>query len=152
MLNLPASGLLGPVIALNGWTLAMEVWMYTVNIPIIRKLKINNTTTKSQLEAQTPPAARWKRDNYNHLMEQPTQFYAIALTLAVARGGQLDELDSILAWTYTGTRILHSLVHATENQLILRFSLFVFSSAVLAIMTARAALLMFWCDRNGFEY
>ncbi|OQE21676.1 hypothetical protein PENSTE_c011G06108 [Penicillium steckii] len=143
MLNVPASGLLGPIIVLNGWTLAMEIWMYAVNIPIMNKMKIDNTTTKSQLEAQTPPSARWKRDNYNHLTEQPTQFYAIALTLAVARGGQIDDVDALLAWAYTGTRIVHSLVHVTENKIMLRFSLFAFSSCLLGIMTARAALLIF---------
>ncbi|KAJ5109966.1 hypothetical protein N7532_002611 [Penicillium argentinense] len=142
MLNGTASGLLGPVLALNAWTLAMEVWMYAVNIPIYSRLKIENTITKSQLDAQVPASARWKRDNYNHLMEQPTQFYAIALTLAVARGGQNDGLDTLLAWTYTGTRILHSLVHATKNKMMLRFSLFVISSGVLAIMTARATMLI----------
>ena len=115
----------------------MEIWMYAVNIPIMNKMKIDNTTTKSQLEAQTPPAARWKRDNYNHLTEQPTQFYAIALTLAVARGGKIDDVDALLAWAYTGTRIVHSLVHVTENKIMLRFSLFAFSSCLLGIMTAR---------------
>ncbi|KAJ5107709.1 hypothetical protein N7456_004384 [Penicillium angulare] len=140
MFHSTASGLLGPVIVLNAWTLAMEVWMYAVNIPIFRRIKFDNTTTKSQLDAQTPGYARWKRDNYNHLMEQPTQFYAIALTLAIIRGGQVESLDVLLAWMYTGTRIIHSLVHATRNVLMIRFGLFAFSSSLLATMVARAAL------------
>ncbi|KAJ5805229.1 hypothetical protein N7474_011116 [Penicillium riverlandense] len=143
MLQATASGLLGPVIALNAWTLAMEVWMYAVNIPVMQKLNLQNTITKSQLDAQTPAPARWKRDNYNHLMEQPTQFYALSLTLAIARGGQVEDMDVLLAWMYTGTRILHSLVHVTSNTLMVRFSLFAFSSGLLAIMTARAAALVF---------
>ncbi|CAL5869803.1 uncharacterized protein PFLUO_LOCUS4033 [Penicillium psychrofluorescens] len=143
MLQAAASGLLGPVIALNAWTLAMEVWMYAVNIPVMQKLNPENTITKSQLDAQTPASARWKRDNYNHLMEQPTQFYALSLTLAVARGGQVEAVDVLLAWMYTGTRILHSLVHVTSNTIMVRFSLFAFSSGLLAIMTARAAALVF---------
>jgi hypothetical protein len=121
----------------------MEVWMYAVNIPILQKIKPENTITKSQLDAQTPASARWKRDNFNHLMEQPTQFYALSLTLAVARGGQVEDVDVLLAWAYTGTRILHSLVHTIINTIMVRFGLFAFSSGLLAIMTVRAAALVF---------
>jgi hypothetical protein len=137
-----ASGLLGPVAALNGWTLVMEVWMYATCIPVYNRIKPTSQTTKSQMDAQMPASARWKRDNYNHLFEQPTQFYAVALALAIARGGKIDQLDSILAWTYVGTRVLHSLVQTTTNHMMTRFGLFVLSSSILAIMTGRLAMLV----------
>ncbi|KAJ5688584.1 hypothetical protein N7462_002976 [Penicillium macrosclerotiorum] len=143
MSSLPISGLLGPVVALNGWTLVMEVWMYAATIPVYNRIKPSSSTTKSQIDAQMPASARWKRDNYNHLFEQPTQFYAIALALAIARGGVDDKLDIALAWSYTGTRILHSMVHSTANPIMLRFSLFAVSSGILAVMTGRLATLVF---------
>lgn len=90
-----------------------------------------------------PPSARWKRDNFNHLFEQPTQFYAVALALAVARGGQADQLDSVLAWSYVGARVLHSILHSTMNVITARFLLFGISSSILAVLTGRLAMLVF---------
>ncbi|KAJ5151756.1 hypothetical protein N7492_010051 [Penicillium capsulatum] len=139
----PIPSILGPVIVLNGWTLVVETWMYSVLIPAFRKMgNLTNTMTKGQTDLHLPAPVRWKRDNYNHLFEQPTQFYAVALTLAVARGSE-NRTDLVLAWAYVGARIAHTLVHCTRNHLMTRFSLFATSSGLLAIMTARAAKLVF---------
>ncbi|KAL5042599.1 hypothetical protein BDW71DRAFT_144476 [Aspergillus fruticulosus] len=143
MSSLHIPGLLRPVIALNGWTFIMEIWMYATRIPVFSRLKLSGTTTKSDLDKLTPPEVRWKADNYNHLFEQPTQFYAVALALAIARHGEDDPVDISLAWAYVGLRVLHSFVHVTKNNILLRFGVFVVSSGVLAAMTVRAALLVF---------
>ncbi|KAJ5640776.1 hypothetical protein N7528_000401 [Penicillium herquei] len=143
MINITASGLLGPVVALNAWTLVVEVWMFAVIIPASQTAKATPASTKSQIDSMTPANARWKRDNFNHLMEQPTQFYAIALTLAIIRGGRNEDLDVMLAWLYTGNRVVHSLVQATSNTLAVRFCLFALSSSFLAVMVVRAALELF---------
>ncbi|KAE8138932.1 fungal-specific transcription factor domain-containing protein [Aspergillus pseudotamarii] len=135
------SALLAPVVALNIWTFVMEGWMYQARIPVYTKMNIKNTITKRELDAMTPASVRWKADNYNHLMEQPTQFYAIALVLALA--GKDDKMDILLAWSYVAIRIVHSLVQSTSNHIMSRFSMFVFSSGILAVMTGRAALLVF---------
>ncbi|KKK22185.1 hypothetical protein P175DRAFT_0501094 [Aspergillus ochraceoroseus IBT 24754] len=137
--------LLRPVIALNGWTFVVEGWMYATRIPVFRKLKVasDNTVTKSDLDQKTPATVRWKADNFNNLLEQPTQFYAVALILAFARRGEDNRIDNTLAWTYVGVRVLHSLVHCTSNKVRRRFSLFVISSGILAAMTVRAACLVF---------
>ncbi|KAE8378036.1 hypothetical protein BDV26DRAFT_292638 [Aspergillus bertholletiae] len=135
------SGLLAPVVALNIWTFVMEAWMYKTRIPVFSKLNLKNTVTKQELDTKTPANVRWKADNYNHLMEQPTQFYAIALVLALA--GKDDKMDISLAWSYVAVRVLHSLVHSTSNNIMRRFSIFVISSGILAVMTGRAALLVF---------
>ncbi|KAL5334121.1 membrane-associated, eicosanoid/glutathione metabolism protein [Aspergillus crustosus] len=141
--HIPA--LLQPIIALNGWTFIMETWMYATRIPIFSKLKEagDPSTTKSDLEKKTPPSVRWKADNFNHLFEQPTQFYAVALALAIARRGENNPVDVRLAWAYVGLRALHSLIQATGNPIMVRFGVFVVSSGVLAVLTGRAALLVF---------
>ena len=140
---LPTSNLLGPVIALNGWAFVMEAWMYATRMPAYRKIDLKNTLTKAQLEEQTPAPVRWKADNYNHLMEQPTQFYAIALLLAIARGGKNDRIDAYLAWGYVGVRVVHSFVQVTTNHIMRRFGVFLVSSSLIAAMTFRAAKTVF---------
>ncbi|GMG26450.1 unnamed protein product [Aspergillus oryzae] len=112
------SALLAPVVALNIWTFVMEAWMYKTRIPIYSKMNMKNTITKRELDAMTPASVRWKADNYNHLMEQPTQFYAIALVLALA--GQDDKTNILLAWSYVAIRVVHSLVHSTSNHIMSR--------------------------------
>ncbi|KAE8145678.1 membrane-associated, eicosanoid/glutathione metabolism protein [Aspergillus avenaceus] len=135
------SGLLAPIVTLVVWTFVIEVWMYKTRIAAFSKMEIKNTITKSELDARTPPSVRWKADNFNHLMEQPTQFYAIALVLALA--GSDGPVDRFLAWSYVAIRIVHSLVHCTTNVIMRRFSIFVLSSVILAVMTGRAAILVF---------
>jgi hypothetical protein len=88
-----------------------------------------------------PPEVRWKADNYNHLMEQPTIFYATALTLAFLGLGA--GLNLWLAWTYVALRVIHSLVQATTNVILVRFGIFMLSSLVLLIMALRAAVYAF---------
>ncbi|KAL2819065.1 membrane-associated, eicosanoid/glutathione metabolism protein [Aspergillus cavernicola] len=145
MSSIHIPGLLRPIIALNGWTFVMEIWMYATRIPVFQHLKEagDPSSTRSELEAKTPPSVRWKADNFNHLFEQPTQFYAVALALAIARRGEDNPMDVTLAWGYVGARILHSLIQSTSNKIMVRFGVFLISSGILAVMTGRAALLVF---------
>lgn len=135
--------MLGPVIALVLWSFVMWAWLYATRIPAIlkNKLVLGPTTTKSELNAQLPASVRWKADNYNHLMEQPTLFYAVALTLAVIGAG--DEISVMLAWAYVGVRVVHSLVQALINIVMLRFAIFMVGSLVLLALSLRAAMAVF---------
>lgn len=136
---LPARAILQPVVALVLWTLVMWVWLYATRIPAIRRLRVplTSTQTKEAFNAQLAPDVRWKADNYNHLLEQPTLFYAVALTLAVL--GASDPASVTLAWAYVGLRVVHSLVQATVNVILWRFAIFVLSSLVLAALALRVA-------------
>ena len=133
------SPILAPVVILVGWTMVMWAWMYATRIPAIQaaKMKLDPEAPRGEQMATLPPRVRWKADNYNHLMEQPTLFYAIALTLAITGSGTGWVL--YLAWTYVGMRVLHSLVQVTWNKIEVRFSLFFLSSLVLIGMIVRAA-------------
>ena len=84
---------------------------------------------------------RWKADNYNHLMEQPTLFYATALALALI--GQGDGWNLMLAWAYLGLRVVHSLVQATVNVILLRWAVFMLASLALLAMAIHLAMAVF---------
>ena len=137
------SPILAPVIALVLWTFVMWLWLYATRIPAMTKLKVklDPSLTGAELSALLPPRVRWKADNYNHLMEQPTLFYAVALVLAVLGVGY--GLNAELAWAYVGLRVLHSLVQALGNVILLRFTVFNISSIVLLILAVRAAMIVF---------
>ena len=136
----PSLELLRPVVALVVWTFVMWGWMYATRMPAIRRsgMRFDPLAPRGEQMASLPAQVRWKADNYNHLFEQPTLFYALAIVLALV--GRGVDTDAMLAWTYVGSRVVHSVVQATINEIELRFALFFVSSLVLATMTVRAAL------------
>lgn len=139
----PHSPILAPVVALVAWTMVMWLWMYVTRIPAIQrmKMKLDPNSPRGEQMNTLPPNVRWKADNYNHLMEQPTIFYAIALTLAIIGTG--DGINLELAWAYVGLRVVHSLVQSLINKIELRFAIFFLSSLVLIGLIYNAARAIF---------
>jgi hypothetical protein len=137
------SPILAPVIALVLWTFVMWAWMYATRLPAMARNRIVYDPNRPVAEFmnQIPAPVRWKADNYNHLMEQPTLFYAVALALAFL--GQGGGLNADLAWAYTGLRVVHSLIQALINKVEIRFAVFVLGSLALFAMTVRAAMAVF---------
>ncbi|EPS44109.1 hypothetical protein H072_1900 [Dactylellina haptotyla CBS 200.50] len=135
--------ILGPVVGLNLWTLVIEGWMYATRIPAVQKanLQMKPDMTSAQFNAAMPPDVRWKADNYNNLMEQPLQFYAISLVLAQLGTG--TQTDVNIAWAYVGVRVVHSLVQCLTNRIPIRFAVFLVSSGVLTAFTVRTAMSIF---------
>ena len=133
------SPILAPVIALVLWTLVMGVWLYATRIPALKKHRVvyDPQRPSEDFHAQIPAEVRWKADNHNNLLEQPTLFYAVALTLALLDAG--SGFNAGLAWGYVVLRIAHSLVQALINKVMIRFPLYALASLVLLIMTIRAA-------------
>ncbi|MEA1013315.1 MAPEG family protein [Sphingosinicella sp. LY1275] len=136
------SPILGPVVALVAWSLVMMMWLYATRFPAMKRkgidLKGRVGGRGTQLDGVIEDQVQWKAHNYNHLMEQPTLFYAIALTLALIEQG--DGLNLAIAWVYVGLRIAHSLVQATVNVVRWRFLLFSAASIALLMLTIRAGM------------
>ncbi len=135
--------LIEPIVALVIWSQLMWLWLYATRLPAIAAMKMemdSNAPAGLQM-AQLPPKVRWKADNYNHLMEQPTVFYAIALSLAFL--GAATETTVFAAWSYVGLRVLHSLVQVLINKIELRFALFFLSNIPLAVLVFNAASVVF---------
>ena len=136
------SPILAPIVALIAWSLVMWLWMYAKRIPAMNAAKIDTMNlvggSGADLKAAIPPQAQWPADNYNHLMEQPTLFYAIALVLAMLGAG--GGVNLIIAWAYVALRIVHSIVQATFNRVIIRFGIFSLSTLCLIALTLHAAM------------
>jgi hypothetical protein len=137
--------MLAPVIALVLWTALVWAWMYATRIPAMMKLEVDPDSLardpEAKLDKLLPPQVQWKAHNYNHLHEAPTVFYAVAIVLAIV--GQGDGLNAALGWLYVALRVIHSLVQATINKVILRFALFLASSVVLLALIVHAAIALF---------
>jgi len=134
-----AHGMIAPVLALVAWTFAMWVWMYATRIPAIQKAGIDVAELgRTGAKLELPPEVSRIADNYNHLHEQPTIFYAVALAAQV--GGAADATNVGLAWTYVAVRVAHSLVQATKNVIPIRFAVFTLGSIVLLILLVRTAM------------
>lgn len=137
--------ILQPVIALAGWTMVMWVWMYATRIPAMNAAKIDpdslSRDPEAKLDKLLPPQVQWKAHNFNHLHEAPTVFYTVAIVLAIV--GQGDGLNAWLGWAYVALRVVHSLVQATVNKVVVRFAIFAASSVVLMALIIHAAIAVF---------
>ena len=141
--------ILQPVVILAAWTMVMWLWMYATRIPAMNRAGIDGvnmtaSTGKSlrdDLVAKGEHRTSWIADNYNHLHEAPTVFYAVAVTLAIVGWG--DGLNANIAWAYVGLRIAHSIVQALWNRVIVRFALFILSTLCLIALVLHAGIAVF---------
>jgi hypothetical protein len=133
------ANIMTPVLALILWTFVIWFWMYATRLPAIRaaRLDVRRIKRKGDIDV-LPVSVQQIADNYNHLHEQPTVFYALAIYSHLI--GVHDGLNVTLAWIYVALRIIHSLVQCTSNFVPVRFMIFAASSLVLMIMAARNAI------------
>jgi hypothetical protein len=132
-------GMVAPVLALVAWTFVMWFWMYATRIPAMQRANVDMAElSRTGAPLELPPEVARVADNYNHLHEQPTIFYALAL--AAQLGGAADTTNVTLAWAYVVSRVVHSLVQATKNVIPARFAVFALGSLLLMALLVRTAL------------
>ena len=134
-----ASAILLPVFVMGLLTVVMFLWMLVTRLPAMTKAGMDAQAAAhtSALESLPPEVVR-VADNYNHLFEQPTLFYAVAIAIAVL--GHVDSVHVACAWAFTVLRIVHSAVQATINVVNIRVALFLLAWIALAIMIVRELL------------
>ena len=129
-------GLIAPVLGLIGWTFVMWIWMYATRIPAMGRAKIDMVElSRTGAPLTLPPEVSRVADNYNHLHEQPTIFYALALGSQAV--GAVDSISIGLAWSYVLLRVVHSLVQATRNVIMIRFGVFTLGTLFLFALWLR---------------
>ena len=131
--------ILTPMLALIVWTFVIWVWMYATRIPAIRKAGLDPGKVKQKSDLDVLPLkVRQIADNYNHLHEQPVIFYALLTYCYLA--GAVDSLTVLLAWSYVGIRVVHSLIQCTSNYVPARFTVFSLGSLALFVITVRCVM------------
>jgi hypothetical protein len=121
--------------------LIMLLWVLLTRLSAFASAKLSLAeaeagTRYQDVEAVLPSSVNWKSHNFTHLMEQPTLFYATIAILAIA--GQGSELNVMLAWTYVGLRVVHSLWQALVNTIPVRITLFGLSTLCLVVLAINA--------------
>lgn len=131
--------MLTPVLALIVWTLIVWVWMYATRIPAMQGAKIDpqKAIHPGSLDV-LPTNARVVADNYNHLHEAPTIFYALAIYTHLV--GNDDSVNVMLAWAYVGLRVAHSIVQIVIRNVTMRFAVFALSTFAVITLAARNVL------------
>ncbi len=134
-----ASAILLPVFAMGLLTVVMFLWMLATRVPAMTRagMVAQDARDTSALKS-LPPEVAQIADNYNHLFEQPTLFYAVAISIAVL--GHVDAVHVACAWAFTALRVLHSAVQATINIVNIRFALFGLAWIALTVMIVRELL------------
>ncbi|MEM9739710.1 MAG: MAPEG family protein [Pseudomonadota bacterium] len=135
---------LTPVLVLVAWTCVMWIWLYITRLPAMQKAKVSPQAARhpdAGWKEKLPAMARSVSDNYNHLHEQPTIFYAI-MGFAALTGG-VDATGLALAWAYVGLRIVHSLVQSIIGNVTLRFGIFSLASFALIALVVKEVLRVF---------
>ena len=141
--------ILAPAAVLVVWTIVILFWIIPARFGAIAKVEDKSVFTGKEggrgqdLEGKIPDKANWPAHNHTHLHEQPTLFYAVVLILAIVGPGALDVL---LAWSYVGLRIVHSLWQILVNKIPVRFGLFLLSTLALLALAIRAVVATVFAD------
>lgn len=138
--------ILQPILCMGVLSFVMMLLMYITRIPAAKVLEaegvdLQKLSHPAQLGGVFPSKVERVADNYNHLWEQPTLFYAIVMVIWAL--GHTDTIHLVAAWAYCGLRCVHSIVQITINHVWLRFSLFMLSWAALATLLLREVVAAF---------
>lgn len=142
-MNDQSIAILQPVFALGFLTISITVLMYFSRLSAMKKHKVHPQKAQNtrDLIALLPQSVNRISNNYNHLFEQPTLFYAICISLAVLE--HVNQFFIISAWAFVSLRLLHSIIQITVDNVMCRFFVFVCSWLVLASMIIYESILLF---------
>lgn len=126
---------LTPMLTMVGFTLVVIVSLgVTRNIAVMSgRVRIKVFATFS--EPGEPEGMIALRRNVANLFEVPTLFYALCLTAFATE--TVDSTTVALAWIFVGSRVVHTAIHITYNNVLHRFLVFAFGVTVIVVMLIR---------------
>jgi len=83
-------------------------------------------------EPNWPASVRQIENAYHNQLELPLLFYVLTILALLTK--HADLLFVLLAWVFVTLRVLHALIHVTDNNMSRRAMMFIASAIVLAVM------------------
>ena len=129
--------ILFPMLGMIAWSGLVLLILLCQRIPAVIKNwgGLQSAMHSDELRPNLPHRMRYVTDNYNHLFEQPTLFYAVVIYIYLS--GHSDQGSVILTWAYVALRVIHSLIQITVNNVSWRAAVFAVSAFCLLGMIAR---------------
>jgi len=123
--------ILNPMLAMMAWSGLIVAILLMTRIPVVIKQWGNLQFAKhsDELRPKMSEKFRYITDNYNHIFEQPTLFYAVLIYIQLADTANQTNLS--LAWAYVFLRVVHSSIQLTSNNVSWRAASFATSSLIL---------------------
>ena len=128
--------ILNPMLGMLAWSGVIVGLLLSTRLPLIVKQwgRLQYAKHSEEVRPKMSDRLRYVTDNYNHLFEQPTLFYATLVYIHLA--GSATAANVSLAWAYVVIRVIHSLIQLTGNNVSWRAASFATSSAILLTMIA----------------
>jgi hypothetical protein len=122
---------LAPVFVLALWTFAVLFWMARVRGGALkaRQVKIADVALG---QSNWPPKAQQVSNNYNSQFQVPVLFYVLVALAIITH--HADFLFVVMSWLFVVTRLVHSYIHVTSNDVRNRFNAFAVGVLILLIM------------------
>ena len=136
--------ILDPMLAMLAWSGLIVAILLMTRIPAVAKQWGNLQFAKhsDELRPKLPEKFRYITDNYNHIFEQPTLFYAVLIYIQLA--DTVSQTNVSLAWAYVSLRVIHSAIQLTSNNVSWRAASFATSSLILIGMISMETFAAFF--------
>jgi len=124
-----------PTAVLVSLTFAVSISLVIYRFYLVRKGLVHPGYFKLNKGGKPPKQHQALEHNYSNLFEVPTLFYAV-VAIAIATQ-HIDQLLVVLAWTFVGLRVAHTLIHVFYNNVIHRLVAFFSAYVVVGVMWFR---------------
>jgi hypothetical protein len=124
-----------PIFALAALTFVVSLWMARLRIIAVRRGDLDVNYYKLNQGAVVPEYLAKVSRNFQNLLEFPILFYVVAILLYVTK--RVDVAYVALAWFYVGTRVIHTYIHTTYNNVRHRLIPFLIGAIVLIVIWLR---------------
>lgn len=110
-------------------TYLVGIRMFRMRVAEMKQNRVHPQTIALSAERSSKLADTRASDNFNHLFELPTLFYALC-ALAIALG-HVPTWLVVAAWVFVTSRLVHSIIQCGSNKVMHRFRLFLLGSFLL---------------------
>ncbi|MDQ2077963.1 MAPEG family protein [Marinimicrobium sp. ABcell2] len=121
--------MLYPMLSLMALTFLVSVYLLTLRVLAVRRREVSIGYFRVYAGAEPPARMAAASRHYSNLFEVPLIFYIACIT-ALVLGAQSGTLLG-LAWAYVLTRLAHSVIHLSYNNVMHRLAAFLLSNLLL---------------------